>query len=195
MTIEEKITHIQGVVMEEARGKGNQIIEQHRQALNRIFETHCQEVTRQSQTRIKGETVSARQQLNTAASKRQIQLKRELSKVKHTLKTELFEEVRELLDEYMKTEDYQNLLVAYIAKVARFANGQPFIIYINPTDAEKKMYLEERTGMTVTVSQDDFIGGIRAVIRERNILIDYSFLGALDKEQEEFVFKGGAGVE
>ena len=195
MTIEEKIAHIQSVVMEEARGKGNAIIEQHKKALDHIFETHRQEVTRQSQTRIKGETTSARQQLNTAASKRQIQLKRELSKVKHTLKTQLFEEVRELLEEYMKTEDYKELLAAYIAKAARFADGQSFVIYINPSDADKKDYLEERTGMTVTMGKDDFVGGIRAVIPERNILMDYSFEGAMEKEYEEFIFKGGAGIE
>lgn len=195
MTIEEKIAHIQDVVMEEARGKGNAVIEKHKQALDHIFETHRQEVTRQSQTRIKAETTSARQQLNTAASKRQIQLKRELSKVKNTLKTQLFEEVRELLNEYMKTEEYQELLVLYITKAVKYANGQPFMIYINATDADKKDYLEERTGLTITVAQDDFVGGIRAVIPERNILMDYSFEGALEQEYEDFIFRGGAGIE
>ena len=30
-------------------------------------------------------------------------------------------------------------------------------IYINPSDADKKTYLEERTGMTLTISKVDFI--------------------------------------
>ena len=95
----------------------------------------------------------------------------------------------------MKTEAYTHLLVEYIEQAARYADGEAMTIYINPTDEEKKEYLEEHTGMQLTVSKEDFIGGVRAVIRERNILIDRAFKGALDEEQRSFVFKGGAGVE
>ena len=95
----------------------------------------------------------------------------------------------------MKTEEYKHLLVAYIEKAARFAGGEAMTIYINPTDADKKEYLEEHTGMTLTISKEDFIGGVRAVIHERNILIDRAFKGAIDNEYHKFVFKGGAGVE
>ena len=43
--------------------------------------------------------------------------------------------------------------------------------------------------------KEDFIGGIRSVIPGRNILIDHSFSGALEKEYEEFTFKGGVTGE
>ena len=124
-----------------------------------------------------------------------VELKRELSKTQKELKKELFQEVDEKVQEYMKTEDYKHLLVAYIEKAARFAGGEAMTIYINPTDADKKEYLEEHTGMTLTISKEDFIGGVRAVIHERNILIDRAFKGAIDNEYHKFVFKGGAGVE
>ena len=64
-------------------------------------------------------------------------------------------------------------------------------IYINPSDADKKEYLEEHTGMRVTVSKEDFKGGIRAVLRQRNILIDHAFKGALEREYQQFLFRGG----
>ena len=63
-------------------------------------------------------------------------------------------------------------------------------IYINPTDADKKEYLEEHTGMALTVSKEDFIGGVRAVIQEKNILIDH----AIENEYRKFLFKGGVQV-
>lgn len=100
-----------------------------------------------------------------------------------------------MTDEYMKTEEYKELLVSYIAKAARFADGNPLTIYINSSDQDKKEFLEKRTGMTVTVSEEDFIGGIRSVVPGRNILIDHSFSGALEKEYEEFTFKGGVTGE
>lgn len=197
MTIEEKISHLQAASMEEARAQGNAIMAQHRSALERLFEEHRSEAIRQSETRIKAETTNAKQQLNMATSKAQIELKRELSKTQTELTRQLFMEVTQLLREYMTTEDYKRLLVRRIEKSAAFANGEELTIYINPSDADKKEYLEAHTGLALTVSKEDFVGGIRAVIHGRNILIDHSLKGSLESEQENFLFEGegGAGIE
>ena len=71
MTVEEKISHIREAAMEEARARGNEIIDQHQKALEGVFKTHKQEAVMQADTRIKTETASARQQLNTVTSKGQ----------------------------------------------------------------------------------------------------------------------------
>ena len=194
LTIEEKLTHLQASAMEEARAEGNAIMEQHRDALEHLLEEHRQEALRQSDTRVKAETVNARQQLNMATSKAQIELKRELSTTQKELKNRLFDEVEQLMKEYMITEDYKRLLISYIGKAAAFAGATPMTIYINPTDADKKDFLEEHTGLTLTLSKEDFVGGIRAVVHEKNILIDYSFQSSLTAQREKFVFEGGAGV-
>ncbi len=180
--------------MMEARLQGNAIIEQHRKALEGIYEQHKVEAIRQSETRLKAETTSVRQQLNMAASKAQLELKRELGKTQRELKVELFEEVTRLVEDFMKTEEYKALLIQYIEKAVKYADGAAVTLYINPTDADKKEYLEEHTGMILTVSREDFIGGVRAVIREKNILIDHAFKGAIEREYHKFVFKGGTGI-
>lgn len=64
-------------------------------------------------------------------------------------------------------------------------------IYINPSDAWKKAALEARTGAVLTVSKEDFIGGMRAVIHDRHILIDNSFSSSLQEEYDKFLFLGG----
>ncbi len=194
MTIEERISHLQSAAMEEARAEGNAIMKQHEDALLGVFDQHRAEILRQSETRVKAERVNAQQQLNMAMSKAQLELKRELSKTQKELKKELFEEVREVVQEYMKTEEYPRLLMAYIEKAAKFADGASMTIYINPTDEDKKEYLEEHTGMSLMVSKEDFIGGVRAVIHEKNILIDHAFKGAIEGEYRKFVFKGGVQV-
>ena len=129
-----------------------------------------------------------------ATSKAQLELKRELGKTQKKLKKMLFEEVNEKIAEYMKTEDYKNLLVTYIEKAATFADGAAMTIYINPSDEDKKQYLEEHTGMSLTVSKEDFTGGVRAVIHDRNILIDHAFKGGIEREYQKFAFKGGTGI-
>ncbi len=194
MTIQEKTEHLKDAAMLEARMQANAIIDQHRKALENINDQHRAEAVRQFETRIKAEQTSARQQLSMASSKAQLDLKRQLSKTQKKFKKKLFQEVSERLDEYMQTEDYKKLLVDYIEKAAKFANGEAMTIYINPSDEDKKEYLEEHTGMTLTVSKEDFIGGLRVVIHERNILIDYAFKGAVDREYQKFTFKGGTGI-
>ncbi|MEZ3435589.1 MAG: V-type ATP synthase subunit E [Lachnospiraceae bacterium] len=194
MTKQEKLEHIKDAAMLEARMQANTIIGQHRKALENINEQHRAEQLRQSETRIKAETTAARQQLSMAASKAQLELKRELGKTQKKFKKALFAEVSELLSDYMKTEEYKINLIAYIEKAAAFAGGEAMTLYINPSDEDKKGYLEEHTGMTLTVSKEDFTGGLRAVIHERNILIDYAFKGAMEREYQKFAFKGGTGI-
>ena len=173
MTNEEKITHIRTAAMEEARAEANAIIKQHEDALRSVFEQHQ----------------------NMAMSKAQLELKREMGKIQTELKTELFEEVQLKLLAFMRTEEYKEVLIRYIEKAAQFASGMAMTIYINPSDADKKTYLEERTGMTLTISKVDFIGGVRAVVPEKNVLVDYAFKGALENEYQKFRFRGGVKGE
>lgn len=194
MNIEEKLERLQQAAISEAREQGNGIIEQHKKALLHVYEQHEEEAKRQAETRIKAEKVNVRHQMNMASSKAQLDMKQELGKTQKRLKKELFQEVETLLDDYMQTEEYKDLLVTYIEKAAAFADGAAMTIYINPTDADKKAYLEEHTGMTITISKEDFRGGVRTVIHERNILIDRAFKGALEREYHNFIFKGGTGI-
>ena len=148
-----------------------------------------------TETRVRAESVTAKQQLNMAMSKAQLELKREMGKIQTELKTELFEEVQLKLLAFMRTEEYKEVLIRYIEKAAQFASGMAMTIYINPSDADKKTYLEERTGMTLTISKVDFIGGVRAVVPEKNVLVDYAFKGALENEYQKFQFRGGVKGE
>ena len=185
MTLEEKIAHLQETVMTEARSEGNAIIDNHKKALESLFEKHKKEATAQSEVRIKSETLRARRQVNQAAAKAETELKRALGKTQNELKVRLFDEVKELLTDFTQT-----------AEAARFAAGEEMTIYISPSDKEKQTELEKRTGMTITISEYDFMGGMRAVIRGRNILIDHSFQAAVDYEYHQFSFAaGGAGIE
>ena len=71
------------------------------------------------------------------------------------------------------------------------SDGEEILIYINPSDAHLKDDLEAKTGASLTVSREDFIGGTRAVMQKRRILIDYSFKSALSEEYDNFLFLGG----
>ncbi len=193
MTLEEKIAHLRTSSMEQARAEGNAIIDAHKEALEKVFEDHRAEALRQSETRIKAETTNARLSLNQAAAKSQLEIKRRQGKVQQELKDKIFEEVMGLVNDYMKTEAYGDFLVKCIRQAMHFAGQDPVTIYINPSDETKRPDLEDATGVHLTVSAEDFIGGVRAVIRSRNILIDNSFRTQLRNEYDRFIFLGGDG--
>lgn len=193
MTLEEKIAHLQTTSMEQARAEGNAIIDSHREALEKVLEDHKAEALRQSETRIKAETTNARLSLNQAAAKSQLEIKRRQGKVQQELKNKIFEEVMGLVNDYMKTESYGDFLVRCIRQAVHFAGQDPVTIYLNPSDEAKRADLEDATGVHLTISAEDFIGGVRAVIRSRNILIDNSFRTQLRNEYDKFIFLGGDG--
>ena len=193
MTLEEKIAHLRTSSMEQSRAEGNAIIDAHKEALEKVFEDHRAEALRQSETRIKAETTNARLSLNQAAAKSQLEIKRRQGKVQQELKDKIFEEVMGLVNDYMKTEAYGDFLVKCIRQAMHFAGQDPVTIYINPSDETKRPDLEDATGVHLTVSAEDFIGGVRAVIRSRNILIDNSFRTQLRNEYDRFIFLGGDG--
>ena len=182
MTLEEKINHLRTTSMEEARAESNAIIDSYRDALEKVFEDHKIEAKRQMQTRIKAETVNARQQKNQAMARAQLDLKRRQGRIQQELKDKIFEEAYALVNDYMKTAEYDDFLLRCIHNAIVFANGEEMTIYLNPSDEEKRSSLE------------DFTGGIRAVIRSRNILIDHSLKTALRNEYDKFLFSGGDSI-
>ena len=193
MTLEEKISHLQATSMEQARAEGNAIIDAHREALEKIFEDHRAEALRQSETRVKAETTNAKLSLNQAAAKSQLEIKRRQGKVQQELKDKVFEEVLGLVNDYMKTEAYDDYLIKCIQQAKHFAGREPVVIYINLSDESKRSDLSDATGVHLTISAEDFIGGVRAVIRSRNILMDNSFKTQLRNEYDKFLFLGGDG--
>ena len=176
LTLEEKITHLKTTSMEQARAEGNAIIDSHREALDKVFEDHKAEALRQSETRIKAETTNAKLALNQALAKSQLEIK------------------QDLIHAFMKTEAYDDFLIRCIRSAVRFAGTDPVTVYINLSDEKKKTALEDATQVHLSVSAEDFIGGVRSVIRSRNILIDNSFQTQLKDQYDKFIFEGGDGI-
>lgn len=132
--------------------------------------------------------VKLRREINRKVSVEITKQKRILDECQRQKKQKLFEVVEQKLEEYQKTPAYEEYLTAQIRKAADFAKGEEIIIYINPTDADKKQMLEQKTGVELTISTMDFGGGMRAVIRSRNILIDESFATRLEQEKNSYTF-------
>lgn len=191
MTIDEKLQHFYEVSLEEAREDAAQAIQEHKKLLSEKLEEHRQLSRQNAEAEVKAETEHVRREVNKALSAEQITLKRDWSKKQEELKEALFGEVSTKIRDFMSTSEYETYLCRKIKEAQDFAENDEIHIFLSSTDKDRLDALTQKTGIPLQVSGEDFIGGIRAEIPHKNILIDNSFAANLDAMRKEFKFDGG----
>ena len=191
MTIDEKLSHFYDITVEEAHAKAAAILEEHKEALEKMTAERKALSEENAQAQIKAETANARREVNKALSAEQLTIKRDWTKKQNELKEKLFSEVKELLDSFTKTPEYETYLTGKIKEALAFAEDDEISVYLSPEDSALAEKLQQTTGVTIQIAKDSFLGGIRATIPQKNILIDHSFAGNFEAAYKEFKFDGG----
>lgn len=186
MTLDEKLEHFRTSVIENATKQNIEIVAEYKAMLEKTFEERKDNALRKAQANFKIASENIIRERNRRLSLESLDIKRKVLDKTTEISDRIFNDVKLKLEEYMKTPQYEDLLYAQIMYAVSFAQGDPITVYINPTDADKVSSLEEKTGVSLTISNRDFIGGIRAVIPSRSILIDHSFLTKLEEEKSNF---------
>ena len=91
----------------------------------------------------------------------------------------------------MESPEYQDYLCQKIQKAREFAGNDQIFIYLSPEDSALQRSIVAKTGFTVEISDEPFMGGIKATIPAKNILIDNSFAAKFDAAKKNFTFDGG----
>lgn len=191
MTTEEKLQHFYEVSMDTAREEATKVLNEYKTALETEMERHKQEKQAASENQFKIATDNAAREINKALSAEHLHIKRKLSKKQQHLKESIFAEVEDLLEDFSKKPEYIDWLEDKIKLSLEIAENDSVQIYLTAKDSAKAEELKKRTGITPLISETNFLGGIRAVIPEKNILIDNTFLTAFENEKERFNFDGG----
>ena len=191
MTIDEKLQHFYEVSLEEAREDAAQAIQEHKKLLSEKLEEHRQLSRQNAEAEVKAETEHVRREVNKALSAEQLTIKRDWTKKQNELKEKLFSEVKGLLESFTKTPEYENYLTTKIKEALDFAENDEISIYLSPEDSSLAEKLQQSTGAAIQIAKDSFLGGIRATIPQKNILIDHSFAGNFEAAYKEFKFDGG----
>lgn len=191
MNIEEKLQHFAEYSMAEARGHYQEVIDTYTATMEEIFQEYQEKKRRQENLEIKTETERLIRENNKRISEEQTKIRQTLSHRHEELKDKLFVEMKDRLVRFAESPAYHSLLVRQLKEAIAYARGEELILYIDPSDAERKLSLEVETGAPITVSSYSFKGGTRAVIPGRNILIDNSFETRLAEAKENFKLRGG----
>lgn len=192
MNIKEKAEHFYNMAVDNATAQNTAMVEEYRLLLEKELEQHKKEVRRKADNYLKEEMERLMREKNTALALKTLEM-RHLYKDRATEITEdLFSKVEQSLREFMKTNDYVELLKKQIKEAKEFAKDRPVTVYLNKTDEDKATMLSEEFNITIEISESDFWGGTRAVIPDRNVIINESFLSKWEEAKECFALKGGS---
>ena len=191
MTIEEKLQHFYDTSVAEAQTEAENTLEAHKKSLEEMLEKHKESRKMDAEAQIKAETENATREVNKALSAEQLTLRRDWTAKQNELRNELFVEVKNHLEDFMASPEYQDYLCSRIQKAREFAGNDEIFIYLSPEDSALSEKLQQRTGAAIQLAKDSFLGGIRATIPHKNILIDHSFAGNFEAAYKEFKFDGG----
>lgn len=189
MTTEEKLQHFLDTCMEDAHTRSNRMLDEYETAMEKSFLDHQTDARRRADMQLHQETERVTREINKKLSIEQIDIKRALGHRQDELKDKLFVEIKDLLDNFLETREYQQLLERQITEAVRFAGDDPITIYLDPVDEDKRQRLALHHGNAdIRISEYSFSGGCRAVIPSRHILIDNSFETKLAEAKENFHF-------
>ncbi|WP_455716822.1 V-type ATP synthase subunit E [Anaerosporobacter sp.] len=186
MTLDEKLDNFYHSAIDDATAQSVKMLESYELSLKEMAEEKKKSLKKQAEQKIHTESDNLLREKNKKLSNESMSIKRAISEKTKEKIDILFTDVEKRLSAYMKTPEYQDFLVNKINEAVAFANDDEITIYINPTDAHLKSALESSTKVELTISNIDFIGGIRCVITEKHILIDNSFISKLEEEKSNF---------
>lgn len=190
MTMDEKLEHFYTSVIESATKQNIEIVEDYVISLKKNLEERKEAALRKAESNFRIASDNIIREKNRKLSGDTTEIRRKFLDRTAELTDQIFIDVEQKIIDFMKTAEYKDLLYSQINNILKFAEqGDSIIIYINPSDTPLKPYLEKKTGITLTISDRDFIGGTRAVISSHSILIDNSFSTKLEEAKSSFTLQ------
>lgn len=189
MTLDEKLEQFYNAAIESATNQNIQIMDEYKQSLENMFHQHKEDVIRKAEDTYQTQIHNLFREKNRRLSAKTIEIRRKIKEITLQITDQLFEAAEKKLILFMKSEDYYKLLLKQIQDIKNFSGEEAVTVYINQSDRHLAASLETDTGVTLTISDIDFLGGTRAVIRSQNILIDHSFLTRLSDTKSNFTLE------
>lgn len=186
MALENKIQHFKDVSIKQAEAQRDAVLEEYEKGLLQLLEIHKKEAIENAALREKMEFENLKRQSNKILLKESLEIKRTFSLRQKEMVEKIFIEVRDLLNEFRKTDDYQDLLLKQINDAYNISGSEEVVIYMDLEDASIIETLQQRSGKSLTLSKYSFGGGTRAVIPSKNILIENSFDSKVSEAKEKF---------
>lgn len=191
MDLEDKFAYFETQVNQQAQDIIDEQVNQYRATLQKDYDEFVKNTNQEFDAKFENAKKDMRKELNKNISQSQIHLQRDLYLQEEKLKKSLFAEFNDALQNYMQTDEYRNQLVVMINNLKDYAekNREELVVYINHSDQGLHETLLEETNANIQISDREFLGGVRGVLKDRQVLIDYSFSTLLANVEDNFTIK------
>ena len=192
MTLDEKLTNFTEYCVLAAKKKSEELILQQQAALDKDFEAYTVKSQEIADTQIKIEKENLEKKLNKELSNEQLHSKQLIGEARTELTDKLFVELSDKISNFINTKEYMELISSQIEYALKFADGDELIIYVDSTDESRLHELCARHQTDcIKISEHSFMGGTKALLPKKNILIDNSFAKKLETAKLRFMFDLG----
>ena len=191
MDLEDKFAYFETQVNKQVQDIIDEQVNQYRATLQKDYDEFVKNTNQEFDAKFENAKKDMRKELNKNISQSQIHLQRDLYLQEEKLKKTLFAEFNDALQNYMQTDEYRNQLVVMINNLKDYAekNREELVVYINHSDQGMIETLLEETNANIQISDREFLGGVRGVLKARQVLIDYSFSTLLENVEDSFTIK------
>ena len=191
MDLEDKFAYFETQVNQQAQDIIDEQVNQYRATLQKDYDEFVKNTNQEFDAKFVNAKKDMRKELNKNISQSQIHLQRDLYLQEEKLKKTLFADFNDAIQNYMQTDEYRNQLVVMINNLKDYAekNREELVVYINHSDQGMIETLFEETNANIQISDREFLGGVRGVLKDRQVLIDYSFSTLLANIENEFTIK------
>ncbi len=187
MNIENKLKGFLKVAMAEADEKKQALESQIKAEYDKAVEAAGKNAERQANEKVRLEAVKAEQEKNHAIIEAKSQIKRKFLRLKNELTDQLFTEITSKLEAFVKSESYEQYLLDGIKKtVDKYEN---ISIILSEADMKHAERIKKELNVEVASSNEDFLGGFKAVLIGKNAIVDNTFRTKLEDEKESFVLE------
>ncbi len=192
MTLDEKLTNFTEYCVLAAKKKSEELILQQQAALDKDFEAYTVKSKEIAETQLKIEKENLEKKLNKELSNEQLHSKQLIGEARTELTDKLFVELSDKISNFINTKEYIELISSQIEYALKFADGDELIIYVDSTDESRLHELCARHQTDcIKISEHSFMGGTKALLPKKNILIDNSFAKKLETAKLRFMFDLG----
>lgn len=186
MKPDKKIDHFMDISIQAATQQALDITDKYKAGLDEMLENHKKIYSASAKETLKTKKTIIKRKYKKECSDKETQLKKQLTSTTQLYRQKIFDEVDGLLKDYKASSEYFDYLCGCIKYATDFAKGDGIEIYIAPDDSPLKEKLEAKALTSVKISEFPFMGGIRAVIPSKNILIDETFESKLSELKENY---------
>lgn len=191
MDLEDKFAYFETQVNQQAQDIIDEQVNQYQATLQKDYDEFVKNTNQEFDAKFANAKKNMRKELNKNISQSQIHLQRDLYLQEEKLKKTLFADFNDAIQNYMQTDEYRNQLVVMINNLKDYAekNREELVVYINHSDQGMIETLLEETNANIQISDREFLGGVRGVLKDRQVLIDYSFSTLLANVEDSFTIK------